>query len=184
MKLTLADFKRLARSSGVALDELLGDEPLETLARGNKYHARRTVRNGRSFPSTLEADYGDGLKLLERAGEISDLEFQPRVELEPGFFYKPDFRFVERGRVVHVEAKGVRTGRYRLICKLWRLHGPTVLREVARGRHGSFVVVREIPPAPPTVCPTCGHVAEPFAGQTTDQNARHSRGERAGRAQV
>jgi len=154
--------------------------------RGNKYGAVRTVRDGRSFASRIEADYGAELELRERAGEIHGLAYQPRVELEPGLFYKPDFAFMERGRPVFVEVKGVRTDRYRLICKLWRLHGPGVLREVMRrGRGARFVVTREIPPGPDgDACPCCGHVGESFAGQTADTNARHSRGERVGRAQV
>lgn len=115
------------------------------IPRRSKYGARRTAALGRSFDSGAEADRGGELTLLEQAGELAGLTFQPRLELEPGIFYKPDFSYVERGRVVYEDVKGVETERFRLIKKLWRLHGPGPLRITKRAsRRDGFRVVQEI----------------------------------------
>ncbi len=128
-----------------------------THGRVSKFGAKPTVRNGRRYASKAEADYRDYLALLERAGEIRDVEEQPVVLLEPGIKFRPDFAVTELERDhpkrrVWIDVKGVETQRFTLICKLWALHGPGPLRVVKRGRSGlSFVTAREIVPAPP--CP-------------------------------
>lgn len=48
----------------------------------NKYGAKKTVRDGITFASSHEADHYSRLKLLERAGEIKDLERQVPIMLE------------------------------------------------------------------------------------------------------
>ena len=120
----------------------------------NKYGARRAVdRNGRMYDSTAERDRAEELRLLEKAGEIRNLQAQPRLELERGIFYKPDFAYEEQvygsayWRPIWEDVKGVVTERFRLICKLWALHGPGVLRITQRrSRKDGFRVTREILP--------------------------------------
>lgn len=116
------------------------------MRRRNKFGAVKTRgTSGRLFDSKAERDRAEELMLLERAGEIRDLVEQPRVELEPGIRFKPDFSYVERGRLVHEDVKGVETERFRLIKKLWRLHGPSVLRITKRrSRKAGFQVTQEI----------------------------------------
>ncbi len=118
--------------------------------RRNKLGARRVPGlGGRMYDSQAERDYRAELELLLRAGAIMDLVEQPRLEIEPGVFYRPDFGFIEKGRPVYVDVKGYidHRGRFPLICKLWRLHMGAVLRIVKRERRGrSFVVVKEILP--------------------------------------
>jgi hypothetical protein len=128
------------------------------LTRPNKFGARRAVdHNGRTYDSTAERDRAEELSLLEQAGEIRNLQAQPRIELERGIFYKPDFaydevRYAHRSegrawRTIHEDVKGVVTERFRLICKLWALHGPGPLRITQRsGRKAGFRVTREILP--------------------------------------
>lgn len=112
----------------------------------NKFGAKRARgTSGRLYASKAERDRGDQLRLLEQAKVIRNLGEQPRIELEPGIFYRPDFVYVERGRLVYEDVKGVVTERFRLVCKLWRLHGPAVLRVTKRkGTRSAFIVVREI----------------------------------------
>ncbi|MDQ3920417.1 MAG: DUF1064 domain-containing protein [Acidobacteriota bacterium] len=50
--------------------------------RRHKYNARRTVVDGHSFPSRKEASRYTELKLLERAGKVSDLQLQVRMPLD------------------------------------------------------------------------------------------------------
>ena len=125
------------------------------MRRAHKYHACPVD----GYASRLERDRARELRLLEHAGEIHELVEQPRVELLPGIFYKPDFAYTFRDDVRHWEdTKGVETGRFRLVLKLWRLCGPGPLEVVKRGR-GGFVVDRTIVPR----VLRCAHCGEPVS---------------------
>jgi len=79
---------------------------------GNKYRAKKCEADGIKFDSHAErARYFD-LKLLLRAGEISDLQIHPSYELTIKCVkigsYKPDFRFLDKtGSLVIEDVKGV-----------------------------------------------------------------------------
>lgn len=105
----------------------------------NKFGA---VRCG-GFDSGLERDYYKVLLLKEVAEQVSDLRVHPTVELEPGIKYKADFSFIEDGRRVWVDTKGVMGERFRLICRIWALHGPGPLRIVKR-KNDRFYIARTI----------------------------------------
>ena len=115
----------------------------------NKYGAIRTrdpLDVSRSFDSQGEAARAATLRLLERAGEISNLQFQVTFHLtEASITYRADFVYVEKGRTVAEDFKGVETERFHMICKLWRFYGPCLLRVTKRHRKG-FRVAQEIPP--------------------------------------
>lgn len=53
-----------------------------------KYGNRKTVIDGITFDSVKEASRYAELKLLQKAGEISDLELQSPFVLQPGFDHK------------------------------------------------------------------------------------------------
>lgn len=76
----------------------------------NKFGAVRTTVDGITFASKREAEVYAELKLRERAGEIIDLEPQPRFVLsaKPPVAYVGDFRFIDRtsGRVRVIDVKG------------------------------------------------------------------------------
>lgn len=97
----------------------------------SKYHAKPTVIDGIRFASKAEARRYQELKMLEKAGEIDDLELQPSFPLHTasttGQFgeaikaaagtrntlvghYRGDFRYLDRkrGRVVE-DVKGMDT---------------------------------------------------------------------------
>lgn len=89
--------------------------------RRSKYRAIPTVIDGIRFASKAEARRYQELRLLERAGEITALELQPRYPIhsrtgERVMVYVADFRYLAKGaRVPTVEdVKGVRTPVYRL----------------------------------------------------------------------
>ncbi|MEO3947646.1 DUF1064 domain-containing protein [Gorillibacterium sp. CAU 1737] len=104
----------------------------------NKYKAIRTQAHGIWFDSKAEAEYYCGLKLLERAGEVTAIELQPAFVLlesspgERGITYRADFRVTYRdGRQEVIDVKGVRTPSYRLKVKLLRSRYPEInFREV------------------------------------------------------
>nr|UVX65820.1 MAG: protein of unknown function (DUF1064) [Bacteriophage sp.] len=94
----------------------------------NKYHAKRTSVDGITFDSKREADRYLVLKSMEEDGAIEDLRRQVRYELIPAFdvddkhyrpvFYVADFVYVENGKEVVEDVKGMRTDTYRLKSKL------------------------------------------------------------------
>lgn len=93
--------------------------------RPNKYGAVRTTVDGKRFASGKEAARYGQLVLAEKAGEIRDLECQPRYPLVVNgrrvADYIADFAYRDReGLRVVEDVKGVRTAVYRLKVKLMR----------------------------------------------------------------
>lgn len=95
----------------------------------NKYHAKKTVVDGMTFDSRREADRYLVLKSMEEDGDIEDLRRQVRYELIPAFdvdgkhyrpvFYVADFVYMEDGKEVVEDVKGMKTDVYRLKSKLF-----------------------------------------------------------------
>ena len=87
------------------------------------------------FASQREANRAGELKLLERAGEISDLEFQPMFVVVPktdkfrAVKYIADFRYRDKhGEVITEDAKGVKTKEFIIKQKLmYHVHGIEVV---------------------------------------------------------
>ena len=102
-----------------------------------KYNNTKIRVDGRLFDSKAEAARWQELQLLERAGEITELERQVEYELIPkqkgerAVKYIADFRYIDHeGKTVVEDTKGVRTPVYILKRKLMlRVHGIRV-REV------------------------------------------------------
>lgn len=94
--------------------------------RVHKYNAKATVVDGIKFPSRREANRYGELKLLERAGEIAQLEMQIRFPLKiDGFLvatYVLDFRYYDnvKNEIIHEECKGFKTDVYQIKKKLMR----------------------------------------------------------------
>ena len=88
----------------------------------NKYRAIKTTVDGIKFDSKKEAARYKVLKLLEKAGKITELELQPRYDLIVNLtkcgFYKADFRYFESGKEVVEDVKGMKTPVYNLKKKL------------------------------------------------------------------
>lgn len=89
-----------------------------------KYHARRTEVDGIEFDSKAEANRYSELKLLQRSGEIKDLEIQVKFPLVVNDIkiatYIADFvyRDCATNAVVVEDSKGFRTRDYRIKKKL------------------------------------------------------------------
>ena len=93
-----------------------------------KYHSRKTVVDGIPFDSKLEAERFIQLKLLRKAGEISDLKLKPQFQIFKGYtdpdtgerhgsrYYEADFQYLDlRSHCVIVEdTKGIETDVFRL----------------------------------------------------------------------
>ena len=90
----------------------------------SKYRNRKTEVDGFVFDSRREANRYLELKILERAGEIENLELQPKYDLSVNgkhiCSYIADFRYQEGGRTIVEDAKGMRTDVYRIKRKLMK----------------------------------------------------------------
>ena len=109
----------------------------------NKYHAKKTIVNGIEFASRKEAHRYQELLLLQRAGEIQDLQMQVKYVLIPAQYetyarygkngnrlkdgrrlierecsYIADFVYTIGGQGVVEDTKGFRTKDYGIKRKL------------------------------------------------------------------
>ena len=111
--------------------------------RKHKYSAVATVVDGIRFASKAEARRYQELRLLERAGEIKELELQPKYPLhapvkgrtnvfERVGEYRADFRYREgpQGLLVIEDVKGVRTDMFRWKKKHFEIQYGLSLTEI------------------------------------------------------
>ena len=85
----------------------------------NKYNAKKTTVDGIKFDSKKESDRYAFLKLMEKAGKISDLELQPEFLLQERFVfngkyireirYIADFAYTYNGKRIIEDVKSVAT---------------------------------------------------------------------------
>lgn len=89
-----------------------------------KYGNIKTIVDGIKFDSKREAAHYGELKLRQRAGEIFELELQPKYPLIVNGVkvatYIADFRYKENGATVVVDVKGMKTPVYNLKKRLMK----------------------------------------------------------------
>jgi hypothetical protein len=96
----------------------------------NKYHSKKTVLGGITFDSGMEASRWQELCLLQRVGQIQELQRQVKFELIPkqngerAVNYKADFTYTEGGEKIVEDVKGYRTKDYILKRKLFKSRYP------------------------------------------------------------
>lgn len=89
-----------------------------------KYHNTKVRARDEVFDSRHEYNRWCELRLLERAGKISDLKRQVRFELVPKqegerpVYYVADFVYIRDGQKVVEDAKGFKTPEYIIKRKL------------------------------------------------------------------
>lgn len=107
----------------------------------SKYYSRKQTIDGYVFASKREAQRYSELKILEKSGEISDLELQKRFELIPSqrrdgkvverpCYYVCDFAYYEGGKQVIEDAKGMKTEVYKIKKKLMLYKYGITIKEV------------------------------------------------------
>lgn len=96
----------------------------------NKYRNKKVTRNGIVYDSRKEADRHAVLKLLERAGKITNLQRQVKFDLLPAqrdtagklleraVSYVADFTYYENGKLIVEDVKGFKTPEYKLKKKM------------------------------------------------------------------
>ena len=100
----------------------------------NKYRNKKIQVDAYVFDSIQESKRYKELKLLERAGQIKDLELQPRFLLQEAFKkngktyrkieYVADFMYEENGKVIVEDVKGIQTDVFKLKHKLFEHEYP------------------------------------------------------------
>jgi hypothetical protein len=114
----------------------IGGRLVITDRRPTKYRAQRTAIGGTTYASRREAEYCQGLIYLQRAGEITNLEFQVSYPLivngQKICTYIADARYVEldTGETVVIDVKGYRTKEYNLKRKLMKAVHDITIKEV------------------------------------------------------
>jgi len=102
----------------------------------SKYRSLKTVVDGHEFDSIKEAKRYGELKILEKAGLISNLNLQPSIPLKyEGVLictYRADFSYFDNaiGSPVVEDVKGFKTPVYRLKKKMVAAFHGILVREV------------------------------------------------------
>ncbi len=110
-------------------EEMSVDE-YRALTKARKYGNKKVEYDGYTFDSIAEARRYEELKLMEQAGAISDLQLQPRYELQKAFtdndgvkhraiVYVADFQYQEGGLRVVEDVKGKAVATYLIKKKLF-----------------------------------------------------------------
>ena len=100
------------------------------LSAKSKYGNKKVTVDGYQFDSIAEARRYEQLRLMQKAGAISDLRLQPKYELQKAFkdfegktqraiVYIADFSFNENGLRVAEDCKGAVTKEYAIKKKLF-----------------------------------------------------------------
>lgn len=95
----------------------------------NKYRNKKVILDGYVFDSMQESRRYKELKLLLKTGEIQDLKLQPHFLLQESFKkngktyrkieYIADFQYIENGKTIVEDVKGMQTDVFKLKHKLF-----------------------------------------------------------------
>lgn len=95
----------------------------------NKYRNKKVIVEDYVFDSLQESKRYKELKLLLRAGQISNLELQPHFLLQDSFKkngktyrkieYIADFKYIENGKTIVEDVKGLQTDVFKIKHKLF-----------------------------------------------------------------
>ena len=126
------------------MTRLRNTKPHVKRRRKSKYNNRKTIVNGITFDSKLEAKRYHELLLMRKAGAISDLELQKRFILQEGYtngdgrkirpiHYICDFYYFDcqSKKMVVEDVKGQKTQVYLLKKKMFeKAFSPLVISEI------------------------------------------------------
>lgn len=110
------------------------------MQRRSKYGAKKTVVDGIKFDSIAEATRYGVLKVIQAAGLISDLRLQVRYDIAVNgrkvCRYVADFVYIENGKEVVEDVKGMKTPVYNLKKKLMEAVFGVVILETGLKKKG------------------------------------------------
>lgn len=113
------------------------------MERASKYHAKKTVLDGITFDSRAESRRYRELTLLLQAGEITNIECQPKFLLQDGYkkegkkirpiYYVADFKVIYADgheEIEDVKSKPTMTPIYKLKKKMFEKLYPYSIKEI------------------------------------------------------
>jgi hypothetical protein len=120
---------RLSAALAARYDDL--NPSTEPPKKRSKYGNKRISEDGYIFDSRAECKRYRELKLLQTQGQIAGLVVHPTYELQPAFtstfdgkqraiVYEADFSYIESGKTIVEDVKGVQTADFRLKAKMFR----------------------------------------------------------------
>lgn len=108
----------------------------------SKYKNKKTKVDGILFDSIGESNRYTELKLLQKSGQISELELQPKFILIPTFkkngnthraiTYTADFRYIENGQTIIEDFKGMETQIFKIKKKLFEYKYPDLSLRITK----------------------------------------------------
>lgn len=108
----------------------------------NKYRNKKVQVDMYVFDSIAESVRYKELKILEQAGEISELTLQPRFLLQEAFRkngksyrkieYVADFQYIEKGKTIVEDVKGIQTDVFKLKHKIFEKLYPDLELRIIR----------------------------------------------------
>ena len=114
----------------------------------NKYRNKKVIVDRKEFDSKKEAIRYKELKLLERAGEISNLELQPIFLLQDSFRkngktfrrieYIADFKYIENGKTIVEDVKGIQTDVFKLKHKIFEKVYPDLELKIIKWKEWEY----------------------------------------------
>lgn len=112
-----------------------------------KYKAVRTIVDNINFASKGEAERYKELRFLEGVGSIHNLTLQPKYPIdlygEHICDYVADFEYLEDGKVIAEDFKGVKTAVYLLKKKLFNLlYSDTHIHRETTGKTQKRIKIR------------------------------------------
>lgn len=119
-KITSLDILKIAAANPDVIIPSEGMEILKTKGKRNKFNAIRCEHDGIKFDSKAEMYRYFDLDILQRSGQISNLELQPVYQLPGGITYKADFRYIEDGTTVVEDVKGGKATQTRVFINKWK----------------------------------------------------------------
>ena len=102
----------------------------------SKYNSKKTQIDGITFDSKKEAERYGFLKILEKAGEITDLILQHpftfTIDGVKMFTYKSDFMYYDKAqaKIIIEDVKGMKTPIYKLKKKIIEKHYNIKITEI------------------------------------------------------
>lgn len=103
-----------------------------------KYNNTKTEVDGWKFDSIAEANRYKELKLLQRSGDVLNIDIHPVFRLSPVTRYEADFTVYYRDGKIEVEdVKGVETEAFKIKEKMFNhMHPLAPLIKIKKGKKG------------------------------------------------
>ena len=109
----------------------------------NKYGNKKIEVDGKTFDSQKEANRYYELRLLERAGAISDLQTQVKFELIPAQ-YETFERFGKKGKPLKAGKKLIESGVSYYADFVYKENGKTVVEDTKGAKTKEYIIKRKL----------------------------------------